>query len=61
MTEKKQGSSLVDQIVEKTIGAITDDPGFDNNVLARLRTLAAANDLGDAEKVANALRTGADQ
>ena len=61
MPEEEKGSSLVDQIVAKTIEGLSQDPAFDGDVLARLKSLADANGLVDAEKVASTLQTGADQ
>ena len=61
MTAEEKGSSLVDQIVAKTIEELSQDPAFDVDVLTRLKALVDANGLVDAEKVASALQTGADQ
>ena len=61
MTAEEKGSSLVDQIVAKTIEELSHDPAFDVDVLTRLKALVDANGLVDAEKVASALQTGADQ
>jgi hypothetical protein len=61
MPEEEKGSSLVDQIVAKAIEGLSQDPAFDGDVLARLKSLVDANGLVDAEKVASTLQTGADQ
>ena len=61
MTAEEKGSSLVDQIVAKTIEKLSQDPAFDSDVLTRLKALVDANGLVDAKKVASTLQTGADQ
>ena len=60
MPDEEKASSLVDQIIAKTIEALTDNSQFNQEVLERLGKLVDSNDLTDSDNVVNALRTGAD-
>ena len=58
MPDKGQTSQFVDDIVERTLQAISKNPAFDDETLARLKELASASGLADFEKVVEALSAG---
>ena len=55
MTEDIQPSEFVDQIIEHTLQALSNDPAFDDEVLRRLKALAEASGLIDHQQVVEAL------
>ena len=57
MPDEGQTSQFVDEIVERTLRALSENPAFDDETLARLRELAGASGLTAFEKVVAALST----
>ena len=55
MPDEGQSSRFVDEIVECTLQALSENPAFDDATLAQLRELAAASGLASFEKVVEAL------
>ena len=58
MSDEGQTSQFVDEIVECTLQALSENPAFDDATLARLRELASAPGLAEFRKVVEALSTG---
>ena len=55
MPDEGQTSQFVDQIIERTLEVLSENPDFDEETLARLKELADSSDLTDFEKVVAAL------
>ena len=51
-------TQFVDQIIEKTLQAISESPSFDDETLSRLKELATSTGLTNDQKVVEALSTG---
>ena len=51
MPDEGQTSQFVDQIIERTLQALSENPDFDEETLARVKELAGSSDLTDFEKV----------
>ena len=58
MPDTEMHSHFVDQIIERTLKAISESPTFDDETLARLKELAGSSSLSSFEKVVDALSTG---
>ena len=57
MPDEGQTSQFVDQIIERTLQVLSENPDFDDKTLARLKELAGSSGLTDFEKVVAALST----
>ena len=57
MPDEGQTSQFVDQIIERTLQVLSENPDFDDETLARLKELAGSSGLTDVEKVVAALST----
>lgn len=55
MPDEDQSSQFVDEIVECTLQALSENPAFDDVTLTRLRELAGVSELASFEKVVEAL------
>ena len=55
MPDAGQTSQFVDQIIERTLEVLSENPDFDEETLARLKELAGSSDLTDFQKVVSAL------
>ena len=55
MPDEDQSSQFVDEIVECTLQALSENPAFDDVTLTRLRELAGVSGLASFEKVVEAL------
>ena len=55
MPDEGQTSQFLDQIIERTLQALSENPDFDEETLARHKELAGSSDLTDFEKVVAAL------
>ena len=55
MPDEGQTSQFVDQIIERTLQVLSENPDFDEETLARLKELAGTSGLADFEKVVAAL------
>ena len=51
-------SQFVDEIIERTLHALTEFPEFDDDTLAQLRQLADSSALADSAKVVESLCSG---
>ena len=58
MPDESQTSQFVDQIIECTLQALSENPAFDDETLVRLRELAGTSGRADFEKVVEALSAG---
>ena len=61
MSKVENKSSLKDQVVEKTIQAVSDSPHLNETVLAHLSELASSGGLTDFKKIVSALRADEEQ
>ena len=57
MLDKGQTSQFVDQIIERTLQVLSENPDFDDETLARLKELVGSSGITDYEKVVAALST----
>ena len=58
MPDKEQSSQFLDQIIESTLQALSENNSFDEETLGRLRGLVALSDLTRYERVVEALSSG---
>ena len=58
MSDEGQTSQFVDQIIEKTLEALSENPSFDDETLSRLSELANSTSLTNDQRVVEALSTG---
>ena len=58
MPVEGQTPQFVDQIIEKTLQAISENPSFDDETLTRLKELAKSTGLTNDQRVVEALSTG---
>lgn len=58
MSDEGQTSQFVDQIIEKTLQALSENPSFDDETMSRLRELANSTSLTNDQRVVEALSTG---
>ena len=58
MPVEGQPPQFVDQIIEKTLQAISENPSFDDETLIRLKELAKSTGLTNDQRVVEALGTG---
>ena len=55
MPDEGQTSQFVDQIIERTLQVLSENPDFNDETLTRLKELAGSSGLTDFEKVVAAL------
>ena len=58
MSDEGQTSQFVDQIIEKTLQALSENPFFDDETLSRLKELANSSGLTNDQRVVDALSAG---
>ena len=58
MPDEEQSSLFLDQIVESTFEALSENKAFDEETLGRLRELASSSGLTNFEPIVEALVSG---
>ena len=58
MPGEEQSSQFLEQIIESTLGALSENDAFDEETLSRLRELVASSDLTKYERIVEALDSG---
>ena len=58
MLDEEQGSLFLEQIVESTFEALSENETFDEKTLGRLRELASSSGLTNFERIVEALVNG---
>ena len=58
MPDKKQNSVFLEQIIESTLEALSENGAFDKKTLGRLRELASSSGLTNFERIVEALVSG---
>ena len=58
MPDGEQSSQFLEQIIETTLEALSENASFDEETLVRLRGLVASSDLTNYERIVEALGNG---
>ena len=58
MSDEEQGSPFLEQIIESTFEALSENEAFDEETLGRLRELASSSGLANFERIVEALVSG---
>ena len=58
MPDEEQSSQFLEQIIEATLEALSENAAFDEETLARLRGVVASADLTKYERIVEALGNG---